>query len=31
MTLLSLMMIPSVAAGAVLIACTVVQRVRREW
>ncbi len=31
MMLLSLMMIPSAAAVGVLLACTVVQRVRREW
>jgi len=30
-TLLQLMLIPSAAAGVVLFACVVVQRVRREW
>lgn len=31
MTLLSLIMIPSAAAAGVLLVCTVVQRVRRDW
>ena len=30
-TLLQLMLIPSVAAGVVLFASVIVQRVRREW
>ena len=31
MTLLQLMLIPSAAAGLVLVACTLVQRVRGDW
>lgn len=31
MTLLQLMLIPSAAAGVVLVVCMLVQRVRREW